>query len=251
MDIINELNKEFLAQSFGEEELLLKELNEYKQIASTYARIENAIAVLSDMRTNISYIYYGGIAEILGCAERGDSQTVHSIWEESIFKHIHPNDLSDKYLQELRFFHFLKHVPKGKRTDYYLMSKLRMQGLSGEYIPILHRMFYVPVQSNDSMWLSLCLYNLCTTDISWKCAFVNSLTGQITELEKQDCSNLLSVREKEVLKLIDAGKMSKDIAQTLYISINTVSRHRQSILEKLQVKNSIEACRIAKDLKLI
>ena len=37
----------------------------------------------------------------------------------------------------------------------------------------------------------------------------------------------------------------------LSISINTINRHRQEILGKLQVKNSIEACRIAKDLKLI
>lgn len=44
---------------------------------------------------------------------------------------------------------------------------------------------------------------------------------------------------------------SKEIAETLSISINTVSRQRQEILGKLQVKNSIEACRIAKDLKLI
>ena len=35
------------------------------------------------------------------------------------------------------------------------------------------------------------------------------------------------------------------------ISVNTVSRHRQEILAKLQVKNSIEACRVAQDLGLI
>ena len=35
--------------------------------------------------------------------------------------------------------------------------------------------------------------------------------------------------------------MSKDIAQTLSISINTVYRQRQNILDKLQVNNSIEA----------
>ena len=34
-------------------------------------------------------------------------------------------------------------------------------------------------------------------------------------------------------------------------SVHTVSRHRQEILGKLQVKNSIAACRVAKDLKLI
>lgn len=57
--------------------------------------------------------------------------------------------------------------------------------------------------------------------------------------------------KKEILQLINKGKMSKDIAQTLSISINTVNRHRQNILEKLQVNNSIEACRIAKELHLL
>ena len=37
----------------------------------------------------------------------------------------------------------------------------------------------------------------------------------------------------------------------LSISIHTVSRHRQEILGKLQVKNSIEACRLAKNLRLL
>ena len=54
-----------------------------------------------------------------------------------------------------------------------------------------------------------------------------------------------------VAELRNKGKMSKDIAQTLSISINTVNRHRQNILEKLQVNNSIEACRIAKELHLL
>lgn len=73
----------------------------------------------------------------------------------------------------------------------------------------------------------------------------------MTEIGKQDSTRILSVREKQVLSLIGKGLTSKKIAETLSISINTVSRHRQEILGKLQVKNSIEACRVAKDLKLI
>jgi DNA-binding NarL/FixJ family response regulator len=45
--------------------------------------------------------------------------------------------------------------------------------------------------------------------------------------------------------------MSKEIASRLFISINTVNRHRQNILMKLQASNSVEACRVAKGLKLI
>ena len=83
------------------------------------------------------------------------------------------------------------------------------------------------------------------------CRVINSTNGQVIELEKQDCSKLLSDREKTILQLIDMGKTSHEIARELFISKNTVSRHRQNILEKLQVKNSIEACRIAKELKLL
>lgn len=70
MDIVDKLNKEFLTQPFCKNEQLPEELNEYKRIAYNYVRIENSIAVLSDMHTNISYIYYGGTAETLGIAEK-------------------------------------------------------------------------------------------------------------------------------------------------------------------------------------
>ena len=58
-------------------------------------------------------------------------------------------------------------------------------------------------------------------------------------------------REKEILRCIRKGLSSKEIAATLYISVNTVNRHRQNILEKLSVGNSIEACRAAELMKLL
>ena len=181
----------------------------------------------------------------------GDEDKVSSIWEKEIFNLIHPDDLAGKHLQELCFFHFVKHQPKKKRTNYYLISKLRMKNGTNNYIPVLHRMFYVSTPSNDTLWLALCLYSPLLFDIPAKCLIVNSTNGQMTEIGKQDNTRILSIREKQVLNLIDKGMASKKIAETLSISINTVSRHRQEILGKLQVKNSIEACRVAKDLKLI
>ena len=68
MDIVNKLKKELLKQAFTEEQKQTERLNECKHIASIYAQTENAIAVLSDMKANISYIYYGGVAEKLGLA---------------------------------------------------------------------------------------------------------------------------------------------------------------------------------------
>lgn len=251
MDSKDILNKEFSAQDFKAEQPYTEMLDRYKNIAYNYARMENAIAVLSDLRTNASYIYYGNFSQMLEIGKYGKEGKVPSIWEEEIFKLIHPDDLASKHLQELCFFHFVKCQPKKKRANYYLMSKLHMKSNINSYIPVLHRMFYVSIPSNDTLWLALCLYSPLLFDIPAKCLIINSSNGQIIELDKQNNTRILSVREKQVLNLIDKGLTSKEVAETLSISINTVSRHRQEILSKLQVKNSIEACRIARDLKLI
>lgn len=251
MDTIDILNNEFLTQDFAEEQPYAELLDKYKDIARNYAQMENAVAVLSDLRTNISYIYYGSFSRMLKIDKSGNEGKVSSIWEKEIFKLIHPDDLADKHLQELCFFHFIKRQPRRKRADYYLTSKLRMKSGTNNYIPVLHRMFYVSAPSNDTLWLALCLYSPLLFEIPAKCLIINSSNGQMTEIDKQNNSRILSAREKQVLDLIDKGLTSKKIAETLFISINTVSRHRQEILGKLQVKNSIEACRVAKNLKLI
>ena len=124
-----------------------------------------------------------------------------------------------------------------------------MRDNTGNYRPVAHRLFYIPV--SNSLWLALCLYNPLPFDIPGKAIVIHSTTGQTWELDDRDDAHILSEREKQVLRLINNGMMSKHIAAALSISINTVSRHRQEILRKLQVRNSIEACRVAKELRMI
>ena len=54
----------------------------------------------------------------------------------------------------------------------------------------------------------------------------------------------LTKREAEILRLIQKGLLSKEIADRLCVSIHTVNIHRQNLLRKLGVQNSIEAIRI-------
>jgi DNA-binding NarL/FixJ family response regulator len=50
----------------------------------------------------------------------------------------------------------------------------------------------------------------------------------------------LTPREKEILKLVAEGRTSKEVAELLYISPNTVQRHRDKIMNKLDLKNLAE-----------
>ncbi|WP_459190077.1 response regulator transcription factor [Parabacteroides sp. APC149_11_2_Y6] len=253
MNIVSTLNEKLLKQPFEEDLLQPALLAKHRQTACRYAETENSIAVLSDLKSNKSYIYNGGLATGLGLSTE-ESKEIDSIWEEEIFSKIHPDDLTEKHLLELRFFHLLKKLPVSERSDYHIISKIRMLDRSGQYIPIHHRTFYVCSSPRGNLWLALCLYNYSyekSAHETYEGIIVNSSTGDIIQPDKQKCNDILSGREKEILRLIEEGKISKEIGDLLSISINTVNRHRQNILEKLHVKNSFEACRIAKLMNLL
>jgi DNA-binding NarL/FixJ family response regulator len=61
----------------------------------------------------------------------------------------------------------------------------------------------------------------------------------------------LTRRESDVLHLLDQGMRNSEIAGALHISENTVEYHIRHILQKLGVRNRIEACRQAATMGLI
>jgi DNA-binding NarL/FixJ family response regulator len=72
-------------------------------------------------------------------------------------------------------------------------------------------------------------------------ALIAQLTGRNTEPEQTP----LTRRELEVLKLIAAGKTSKELAEELYISTYTADTHRRNLLQKLGMKNVASLVRYA------
>jgi DNA-binding NarL/FixJ family response regulator len=72
------------------------------------------------------------------------------------------------------------------------------------------------------------------------------LSSVLTSLAvEEDITEVLTIREREVLKLLAEGKTSKEIAAALYISPHTVRRHRSNIMEKLNIKNMAELVKYA------
>lgn len=56
---------------------------------------------------------------------------------------------------------------------------------------------------------------------------------------------ILTPREEEIVKLIAEGHSSREIADTLVISVKTVDRHRANILQKLGLHDRLELTRYA------
>jgi len=53
--------------------------------------------------------------------------------------------------------------------------------------------------------------------------------------ERQPQFNKISRKEREVLQLIAEGRKTRDIAETLGVSIKTVETHRRNIMKKLNI----------------
>lgn len=60
-----------------------------------------------------------------------------------------------------------------------------------------------------------------------------------------------SPRETDVLRLVARGLSSKEIADQLYISYNTVSTHRKKLMKKAGVKKALDLVRYAREQGLL
>jgi LuxR family maltose regulon positive regulatory protein len=61
----------------------------------------------------------------------------------------------------------------------------------------------------------------------------------------------LSERELEALRLLVQGRTYQEIAQVMYVSVNTVKTHLKNVYAKLQVHTRREATSKARELRLV
>lgn len=98
------------------------------------------------------------------------------------------------------------------------------------------------------IWIALKLNKQkVETQIIAKEVFNNNFVLDEIELNKLG----LSKRELEVLQLMSVGLSNQEIAEQLFISLNTIKTHTSNLFEKLDVKRRTQAIEKAKRLSLI
>lgn len=167
-------------------------------------------------------------------------------------EYIHPADLPILLDLQNRTLDYVFKLPCDEQIDYKHIFEFRVLGISGQYIRVICQ--YQLLETKGPILL------LGVVDISpdqdlkspVKFRLVNFKTGNIVNIPIVNNPNIsLTRREKEVLQMADEGLMSKEISDKLFISIHTVNRHRQNILEKMNVNNLSDAIEYAKSLGLL
>lgn len=65
------------------------------------------------------------------------------------------------------------------------------------------------------------------------------------QAQAEDPYEMLTDREKQVLKLVAEGSSNKEVAETLDISVKTAMAHREHLMEKLDLHSRTELIRFA------
>lgn len=257
MDILRkELNQIYQSQLLGQEILDPTNIVLWKEKIASLATTGDEMDVITDASADRCHIFSGKIAYILGISDLPHYiATYESSDEDAIYSRIHPEDLVDKRMLEYEFFKFINPLTDAEKLHHKAACRIRMQNRYGEYIYFDNSTQIIHPSPAGKIWLILCRYCISPnqeemTGISP--VLINSDSGAVTPLSITTRRNqVLSRREKEVMRLIKDGKASKQIAGLLGISIHTVNRHRQNIIEKLSVSNSTEAVAAATAMKLL
>ncbi len=77
--------------------------------------------------------------------------------------------------------------------------------------------------------------------------FIHSEIQPILEAESGLTNKRLSVREKQVVKLVAEGYKTKEIAEKLEISDRTVSKHRENLMTKMGMTSTAELTNYANE----
>lgn len=257
MDVLRkEINQIYEAQGLETERLDIAVLENAKITADILAKVMGGCTVITDASSDKCYIYGQDLGVLLGLS---DDQSMYieeqSSDEDVIYNRIHPKDLVEKRMLEYEFFKKVNLLEKGDKEKFKAKCLIRVRDRYNNYINIDNSTQVLTLSPNGRIWLILCCYNLSPIQ---KCCdsieptIINTFDGEIFKPDFTDRKkHILTVREKEILKLIKEGKASKNIADILEISIHTVNRHRQNIIEKLSVGNSIEAISAATSMGLL
>jgi DNA-binding CsgD family transcriptional regulator len=149
----------------------------------------------------------------------------------------HPEDVQRHLQGRAKLINMAKELYLAKKGTAILSTNLRLRNPEGGYSQTLFQeyLYYVTIPYKTVFLLQV------NTNIDWWIPVKNKFhyyLGNDMKMYRYPDNELLntgilfSPREFEILELISAGMSSEQIAEKLFLSINTVSTHRKNIIDK-------------------
>jgi len=249
-DICSKIN-----QLFRKEELDYSILNQHILFLESLSVIQNSVVSIFDL-AEMEHVYLSpNYSDLLGW----DPEKISAPDNEYINQRMHPDDLAHLNHVSWQFFELILKVDpvwRGQMKYIKMIMDYRTLGRDENYVRVIEQHKLLELDKYDNVWLSISILDLSPDqDMNSLCRYrlINTLSGELYNFPSSEimADHKLSFREQEILQLLAKGLISKQIADKLFISVNTVNTHRQRIIEKLNVSNTVEAVQYAGRLGLI
>lgn len=167
----------------------------------------------------------------------------------NFWSRIHPEDIELwlKGLNDLMVY-TLEDIPLNKRYRMSYTWNYRLKNAQDEYVNIIQNTTPLEFDVDMKPIIGLAHYTVMDIKIQMPITVTAKLLNEQNEYETMYFNNYsqklltdgLSNRERDVIRLLTLSKSSKEIADSLNISSNTVDTHRRNILKKLNISSTGE-----------
>ena len=253
MEEIQKLYQEYYEllnrQEFEEESLDYDLLDSHISFLKQMDAIDNSSISVFDMNKKEHIFVSNNYSKMLGYDLAEVAEQGNAFFDSKV----HPEDFLVNLKSGIELIRYSFTLPPEEIKDYKLVTEYRVKNGKGNYIRIIEQQQALEMDNKGNIWVALSTVDISPEqdmNLGVKAQIFNFRTGEIVPFPSSHLKKdkILSKREKQVLELIRAGMLSKEIAEKLYISVHTVNTHRQRILEKLNVSNSYEAIKYLSSL---
>lgn len=154
-------------------------------------------------------------------------------------------------------FSFYETIPIENRLEYTISYDFHLINKEGKKILINQKLTPLLLNKEGKIWKAICLISLSSEKEAGNIKIYRNgenkvyhyrLERNIWETEQKVA---LSKRELEILQLCARGFTINEIAETIFVSPDTVKFHRRKLFERLEVGSITEAIAYAVNNKLI
>lgn len=224
-----------------------------KAVLHQMERISRSCSFVVDVYKGKYVFASSNFADLLGY----DSRKISTLERQGDYleSRFHPDDFSQLEKLQIKLSRFIYSLPLEQRNDYCNIYSFRVRNAKGQYVRVVSRQQVLEQERTGKAWLIVGNMDIAADQKEHgqvDCTVLNLKNGEMFSPTLLSSSQInLTEREIEILHLIQGGLLSKEIAYKLGISIHTVNIHRQNLLRKLDVQNSIEAINKGLDLGLL
>lgn len=243
-----------IKKAFGRQHYLIKnEIHREKflnhPLVNTLYSIGKSFAVIANTSNWKIEAVTGNSKDLTGYT----TDEIHNMGGEFVMNFTVPEHLPVNMATVKTCMEYSNSIPEEQRESIFAIYYYHGRKKNGNIVAVQHQSIPLVFDEQKIPFIFCNIYS----DISFldpqnipHGVMVNKFTGEVFHLNKKSLNlekreDQFSKREKEIIRLMSNGLTSKEIAEKLFISNDTVRTHRKNILRKAGVTNTISLIKYA------